>query len=75
MPANPASIADVLDELRPLIVAARAGGNPRYALVPPGLFDAVSAYRSRDRALGLPVTLLGLELVRADEPAAALRVF
>ncbi len=71
----PSSLADLLDNVRPLIAAARLAGSPRFVLVPPALFDAISAYRTRDREMGLPATILGLEIVRADDPDAAPRVF
>ena len=73
--APPPSLADLLDEVRPLLAAARTSGNPRYVLVPPTLFDLISGYRTRDREMGLPATVLGLEIVRADDPDAAPRVF
>ncbi len=73
--AAPPSLAGLLDEIRPLIAEARITGNPRYVLVAPDLFDVIAAYRRRDRDLGLPATVLGLEIVKADEPNAAPRVF
>ena len=69
------SVAALLDDVRPLIAAAREAGDPRYVLLPPDAFDAVAAMRARDRSIGMPATLLGLEIVRADEPAAPLKVF
>ena len=69
------SLADLLDDVRPLLAEARLTGNPRYVLVPPSLFDVIAGYRQRDRDLGLPATLLGLEIVRADDPNATPRVF
>jgi hypothetical protein len=69
------SLADLLDDLRTLIAQARLSGNPRYALVPPALFDVIAGYRARDREMGLAPTLLGLEIVRADDPNAAPNVF
>jgi hypothetical protein len=75
MLAPPLSLAGLLDDLRPLAAEARLTGAPRYVLVPPSYYDVIAGYRSRDRELGLPVTVLGLEVVRADDPNAALRVF
>ena len=75
MTVAPSSLADLLDTIRPLIAAARTDGSPRFVLVPPALFDAIYALRTRDRELGLPATILGLEIVRADDPNAAPRVF
>jgi len=69
------SLAALLDEVRPLLAQAREEGNPRYVLVPPALFDVISAYRARDRAMGMPATLLGLEIVKSDDPLATPRVF
>jgi hypothetical protein len=75
MPAATASLAGLLDDVRPLIAEARLHGNPRYVLVPPALFDVISGYRSRDREMGLAPTVLGLEIVRADDPDATPKVF
>jgi hypothetical protein len=70
------SLAALLDELRPLIVAARARGEtPRYVVLGPAAYDAVEAVKAGDRRRGMPVIVLGLEIVRADEPGAAPRVF
>lgn len=72
----PPSVAALLDEVRPLVVAARARGEaPSYLMLPPAAYDAVAACRTADRALGLPAILLGLEIVRSDDPAASPRVF
>jgi hypothetical protein len=73
-PAQP-SLAALLDDVRPQLAAAREAGNPRYVLVPPALFDVIAGYRARDRELGMPATLLGLEIVKSDDPNAAPRVF
>ncbi len=77
MPADPApSLAALLDDLRPLLARAREdAGNPRYVLVPPLIFDVIAGYRRRDREMGMPATILGLEIVRADDPLATLRIF
>jgi len=75
MPAASSSLAGLLDDVRPLIAEARLTGSPRYVLVPPALFDVIAAYRTRDREMGLPPTVLGLEIVRADDPNATPKVF
>jgi hypothetical protein len=75
MPAATPSLAGLLDDVRPLLAEARLTSNPRYVLVPPDLFDVIAAYRKRDREIGMPPTLLGLEIVRADDPHAAPKVF
>ena len=69
------SIAQLLDSLRPLIDSAKSAGDPRYLMLPPAEFDEVARYRQRDRAMGLPMLVLGLEIVRSDDPAAPPRVF
>jgi hypothetical protein len=70
------SLAALLDEVRPLLARAREeAGNPRYVLVPPSLYDVISGYRTRDREMGMPATVLGLEIVKSDDPLATPRVF
>lgn len=70
------SLATLLDELRPLIVAAHAQNkNPRYVLLGASAYDAVAAVKSGDLERGMPMIVLGLEIVRADESAAAPNVF
>jgi hypothetical protein len=70
------SLATLLDELRPLIVAARTQNqNPRYVLLSACAYDAVAAVKSGDLERGMPMIVLGLEIVRADESAATPRVF
>lgn len=69
------SIAHLLDSIRPLIAEAKESGSPRYLLLPAAEYDEVERFRVRDRALGVPMMLLGLEIVRADDPAATPRVF
>lgn len=69
------SVAALLDDIRPLIAEARIDGDPRYVLLPPAAYDTIAAMRARDRSIGMPATLLGLEIVRADEPASAMKVF
>ena len=70
------SVAALLDEVRPLVVGARARGeSPSYLMLPPAEYDAVAACRAPDRRLGMPMIVLGMEIVRADDPAARPRVF
>ncbi|HEX3464717.1 MAG TPA: hypothetical protein VHS78_11770 [Candidatus Elarobacter sp.] len=70
------SVAALLDDVRALVVGARARGeSPRYVVLPPAAYDAVAACRATDRRLGLPMIVLGMEIVRADDPAAPPRLF
>ncbi|MEA2719322.1 MAG: hypothetical protein QOJ39_1186 [Candidatus Eremiobacteraeota bacterium] len=70
------SVAALLDEVRPLVVGARVRGEaPSYLMLPPAAYDAVAACRVADRRLGLPMIVLGMEIVRSDDPAARPRVF
>jgi len=70
------SVAALLDDVRPLVVAARARGeSPGYLMLAPAAYDAVAACRAADRRLGLPIIVLGLEIVRSDDAAAPPRVF
>jgi hypothetical protein len=70
------SVAALLDDVRPLVVGARARGeSPRFLVLPPAEYDAVAACRAADRRLGLPMIVLGLEIVRSDDSAAGPRVF
>ncbi|HYZ17499.1 MAG TPA: hypothetical protein VE591_13905, partial [Candidatus Acidoferrum sp.] len=72
MPVENASLATLLDELRPLIVAARARGeHPRFVLLGQAAYDAVAACKATDRERWMPMIVLGLEIVRADDPDAA----
>lgn len=76
MPVETASLATLLDELRPLIVAARARGeHPRYVLLGGSAYDAVAACKAGDRERGMPMIALGLEIVRADDPQSPPHVF
>lgn len=77
MPADTTpSVAALLDDVRPLVVAARARGeSPGYLMLAPAAYDAVAACRAADRRLGLPIIVLGLEIVRSDDAAAPPRVF
>jgi len=70
------SLAKLLDELRPLIVASRARGeHPRFVMLGQSAYDAVEAVKGGDRKRGMPMIVLGLEIVRAGEAGAAPRVF
>jgi hypothetical protein len=70
------SIAALLDDIRPLIARERAAGkHPRYLMLPGAEYDAVRALKASDAARGLPVMVLGLEIVRSDDPGAAPKVF
>ncbi len=70
------SLAELLDDVRPLVVEARrAGENPRYLLLSHAPYDAVAACKAPDRARGMPMVVLGMEIVRADDPHAPPRVF
>jgi hypothetical protein len=74
--AEPASLTAVLDDLRPLIVAARdRGEHPRYVVLPPEQFALVAACKAGDREKGMPMLVLGLEVVSSDEPSRSPRVF
>ena len=65
--AAPVSIAALLDDIRPLIAYARDHGEqPRYLLLAGDSFDAVR---------GVPVMVLGMEIVRGDDPATSPKVF
>ncbi len=77
MPADVhVSLAKLLDELRPLIVVSRARGeHPRYIALGQSAYDAVEAVKGADRKRGMPMIVLGLEIVRAGEAGAAPRVF
>ena len=77
MPADTTpSVAALLDDVRPLVVAARArGDSPGYLMLAPAAYDAVAACRAADRRLGLPIIVLGMEIVRSDDAAAPPRVF
>ncbi len=71
-----ASLAALLDDVRPLVVAARErGDHPRYLMLDGPAYDAVAQVKDGDRERGLPMIVLGLEIVRSDDPAARPRVF
>lgn len=74
--AERTSLAALLDDVRPLIVAARgAGANPRYLVLPRTAYEAVAAVKGGDRERGMPMIVLGLEIVLADDPGATPQVF
>ena len=74
--SEPASLAALLDDVRPLIIAARrTGANPRYLVLSRPAYDAVAAVKGGDRVRGMPMIVLGLEIVLADDPVAAPQVF
>jgi hypothetical protein len=69
------SIAALLDDVRPLIARARNhGDHPRYLLLSGASFDAVRAVKASE-AGRMPLMVLGMELVRGDDPAATPKVF
>ena len=75
MPEQP-SIAALVDDIRPLIVAARdRGEHPRYVALAETSYAAVAACKQADRERGVPVMILGMEIVRADDARTAPRVF
>jgi hypothetical protein len=75
-PGEERSLAVLLDDLRPLIAAARdAGEQPRHVLLSPAAFDLVAGVKGHDRERGMPVMVLGMEIVRADNLAQLPRVF
>jgi hypothetical protein len=74
--AAPVSIAALLDDIRPLIAYARDHGEqPRYLLLAGDSFDAVRAVKAAEAARGVPVMVLGMEIVRGDDPATSPKVF
>jgi hypothetical protein len=76
MPASDVSLAALLDDLRAQIVAARdRAETPRYVVLAPDAYDAVASVKGGDVARGMPMLVLGMEIVRAETPAAEPRVF
>jgi hypothetical protein len=70
------SIADLLDQIRILIGDARSAGNdPHYVMLATRAFEAVRAVKASEEKRGLPLLVLGMEVVRSDDPAAAPKVF
>jgi hypothetical protein len=71
-----ASLAVLLDEVRPLIARAREQGErPRYVVVSKEAYDAVAAVKESDRERGMPLMVLGMEIVLADAPIERPKVF
>jgi hypothetical protein len=71
-----AELARLLDDVRPLIVEARQSGEkPRFLLLNSDHFEAVAACKKPDRERGMPMMVLGMEIVKADEPLTVPRVF
>lgn len=65
------SLAALLDELRPLVDAARhSGQRPRTVVLPPQAYAAVAAVKAGDRERGMPMMIFGLEVMAgaADDP-------
>jgi hypothetical protein len=70
------SLATLLDEVRPLIMTARSKGeDPRYLALPKERYDAVAACKGSDRERGMPMLVLGMEIVPAEDPNAKPRVY
>jgi hypothetical protein len=71
-----AELARLLDDVRPLIVDARQQGErPRFLLLDREAYDAVAACKRTDRERGMPMMVLGMEIVKADQPIPVPRVF
>ena len=71
-----AELARLLDDVRPLIVEARQQGEkPRFLLLDGDAYDAVAACKKPDRERGMPLMVLGMEIVKADAPSTSPRVF
>jgi hypothetical protein len=71
-----AELARLLDDVRPLIVDARQQGErPRFLLLDRDAYDAVAACKRLDRERGMPMMVLGMEIVQADSPIPQPRVF
>jgi hypothetical protein len=72
----PLSLTALLDDLRPLIVAAHdRGERPRFIALPAEPYALVAACKAGDREKGMPMLVLGLEVVASPEPPGAPRVF
>lgn len=71
-----AELAKLLDDVRPLIIEARQGGaKPRFIELPPDAYDAVATCKRPDGERGMPIMVLGMEVVRADARGTAPRVY
>lgn len=76
MVKDPASLAVLLDEVRPLIARAREQGEqPRFVVLWKEAYDAVAAAKKVDRERGMPLMVLGMEAVLADAPIERPQVF
>lgn len=76
MVRDPASLAVLLDEVRPLIAQAREQGEqPRFVVLSKDAYDAVVAAKGIDRERGMPLMVLGMEVVLADAPIERPKVF
>lgn len=72
----PVSIAALLDDVRPLITDAReAGEKPRFLLIDGASFDAVRSVKAAEAERGVPLMVLGMEIVRGDDPKTTPKVF
>jgi len=72
----PVSIAALLDDVRPLITDARdQGEQPRFLLLAGDSFDAVRSVKAAEAERGVPLMVLGMEIVRGDAPNLTPKVF
>ncbi len=70
------SIAALLDDVRPLITDAREqGGQPRFLLLAGDSFDAVRSVKAAELERGVPLMVLGMQIVRGDDPKTTPKVF
>jgi hypothetical protein len=70
------SLAVLLDDVRPLITRAREDGEkPRFVVLSKDAYDAVAACKAGDRDRGMPIMVLGMEVVLADAPIERPQVF
>jgi hypothetical protein len=73
--AQSVSIAELLDDIRPLIARARDHGeHPRFVLLGGESFEAVRAVKAAE-AGRMPLMVLGMEVVRGDDPTTSPKVF
>jgi hypothetical protein len=64
---DPPSIAEMLDEACPLILAAwQRNERPHYLRVHRTLYEVVAEAKASEIARGNPVLLLGLEIIPSD---------
>ena len=70
------SIAALLDDVRPLITDAREqGGQPSFLLLAGDSFDAVRSVKAAELERGVPLMVLGMQIVRGDDPKTTPKVF